>query len=125
VAIVAKSSIQFDICNKPSDNMRGGPIVSTQTQFTQTFSADLLLDDATVDKQVSMQGAVRAQQLFLWSDQAVEIKLVVYGSNLASTRAFQLIPNVPSLMSVQNIAEIYVTNTTGLQAKVSVQGAGI
>lgn len=125
MSIVAKSLIQFSLCNRPSDSMQGGPINSTLSQFTQTFSADMLLDTGVIDKQVSLQGANRAQQFFFWSDQATEIKLVIYGSNLASTYAFQLLPNVPSIMSVQNVTEIYVTNTTGVQARIVVQGAGI
>ena len=126
MALTVKSSIQFSICNKPSDGMRGGPVCTTQTQFNQAFSADILaLSDGTVNLPISMQGAVKAGQIYIWSDSAISVTLVMYGSNLANTAAMQLIPNVPSLISAQNIVEIYVSNTTGQQAQFSIQGAGI
>lgn len=125
MAVVSLLNFQLKITDGTFRSFDTGQSSSTITTLTQLFGADILVDDSTVDRPVSLQGVDLAQQVFFYSDQPVTLKLVVNGSTLLLTSGFVLMPRVPSVISVQNIVEIYVSNASGSQARLIVQGAGV
>ena len=125
MAVVSLLNFQLKITDGTFRSFDTGQSSTTVTTLTQLFGADILVDDGTVDRQISLQGVDLAHQVFFFCDQPVTLKLVVNSSTLLLTSGFVLMPNVPSVISVQNIVEIYVSNASGSQARLIVQGAGV
>jgi len=124
MAVQVKYSLCVDISSLPFGGFKSGVIQNTVT-FKEAVGVTLTVADATSDLPISLNHVDRVQMLFMWSDQPVIVKLITPGGNLASTPGFELLPNVPSLLSVKNIVEMYVTNGSGQQATVILQGAGV
>ena len=85
----------------------------------------MVVPDGTVDEQISADGLQYLQVMFFYADQSMLVKLVPQGSTLSSTPGLLLMPGMPSLISVQNVQEIYVSNTSGQIGKLIFQAAGI
>ena len=107
------------------NNFDSGQINKTIQTMTQRFSADVLVPDQTTDMIISLQGINNAQQIFFWSDGALSLKLIPYGGVIAATIPMTIMPNVPSVISVQNIVQITISNGSGQQARFVIQGAGV
>jgi hypothetical protein len=125
MAVVSTMNLQLKITDGTFNSFNTGQSVTTLTNFTQLFSVDILVPTATINQQISIQGLNMAQQVFFWSDSAVGLTFVPEGSLLSGTPALILLPTTPSVIAVQNIIAIYVSNQTGQQARIILQGAGI
>lgn len=125
MAIQSNLQMRLQFTDGGYNNFDSGQISKLITTMTQRFAADLLVPDQTVDLPISLQGISNAQQIFFWSDSAVSIKLIPYGGVLSGTVAMTLMPGVASVLSVQNIVQITVSNGTGQQAHFVIQGAGV
>ena len=126
MAVTSTLTMRFKITDNTYTTFDTQPINLTVSTMTQLFQADVLVAQATVDRQISIQQIAQAQQLFFMADQAVELKLIPQGQTLPGVPVgLNLMPGVPSLLSVQNIVAIYVSNNSGQQARLIIQGAGI
>lgn len=125
MAVTARTTLQFQLMEGQIVSFNTGQMTSTVTTMTQQFAADVLVADQTTDREISLQGVGMGQQIYVLCDQPVLLKLLPQGAILANTVGYMMMPNVPSLLSVQNIVSIFVTNTTGTTARVIVQGAGV
>jgi hypothetical protein len=123
--IVVKSTISFEAKRGKIQLIDTGTLSNTSTQFNQKFGNDFIIEDTATNIPIVMEGIVHATQIFFLSDRALELKLVVQGMNEALTPPFILYPNLPSLISIQNVVEIYVSNFTGQQAVFTIAGVGI
>lgn len=124
--IITKFNLEYEVKDGPAINFKTGPTSGTSVQFTQGFGADILVQDGTSDLEISLQSVDRAQQVYVIADKAVRLKLVVQGQTLSSTpHFFTLIPNLPWFICAENIVGIYVSNTTGEVARVTVEGVGV
>jgi hypothetical protein len=124
--IVVKSMVSMEITNAPATFFRSGPITTASDQFTQTFGADITIQPAVVNQAVSLQGADRAQQMFILCDQPILLVLEILVSGVPTpTPPIELKANVPSMLAFSNVVGMQVTNTTLDVARLMVYGAGI
>ena len=94
-------------------------------QYLQSFDDIITLPPATVDLQISTETVTNIQLLFMMSDQQLTVKLQPQGALLSDVQALTLAgANLPSLLAVNNLIAIYVSNPTANPAKLTVCGAG-
>lgn len=125
MGLVAKTTLSLELTNGQVSYFKSGPLNNALTQLTQLFCADILLQDTTLDEIVSTQSVSLVQQLLLWSDKEIDVKLILEGQTSLTTNPFKLMSGVPSLLSVKNIIGITISNTTGEMARVVISGAGV
>lgn len=125
MAVQSTLQVRLQFSDNGFNNFDSGQVNKSITTMTQRFAADVLVPDGAADLIISLQGIQNAQQLYFWSSEALSLKLVPYGGVLASTVPLVLMPGVPSVIAVQNIVQIAISNGTGAQARFVLQGAGV
>ena len=123
--LLVQWKLNFNITDNSLTNFKSGDVQGVSSTFTQAIGASILVPQGTSDEPLCLDGLEFAQAIFLMSDQAIQIKLVPQGSTLAETSFLTLMPNMPSLLSVQNVVGIYVSNPSGPLAKLIFQAAGV
>lgn len=124
--LTVKYGINFNIVDGNYVKFNSPQLPQQQTtQFTQEYGGTIILPDATVDQPFSPENIFYTQMLFMLCDQAIAIKLVPVGGTQGGTIPMTLLPNIPSLLSVGNIIAIYLSNSTGTAANLTIKGAGI
>lgn len=123
--LTVKYAAILDVTDGSLINFRTQPVtVQTTTEFSQELGATVLVPINTINQQIYSQNIDQLQMVFLMADQELAVRLVPTGGALADTPALVLLANKPSLLSVKNIMEIYVTNSGTATAKLSVQAVG-
>ena len=121
-----KSKITFEVSNGCISLFKAPEVLNTDgVDFTQDFGNTFTVQNATVDLQILMEGITNANQIYFLSDKGIQLKLVPQGSLPSTTPPLTLFPGLPSLLSVQYLIGIYVTNQTGSPAQLMVHGVGI
>lgn len=124
--LTVKFAINFNIMDGLFTKFNSPQLPQQQTtQFTQEYGGTILVTNGTVDQVFSPENIFYTQMLFLLCDQPIQIKLIPTGGSLGGTVPLTLLPNVPSLLSVTNITGIYISNSTGNLATLTLKGAGI
>lgn len=122
--LLAKTIISFEVTDSGVTSFKSGQVAFQNSSASQGFGADVLLEDGDT-KDISLQGVTKAQQVFIQCSQEVYIKLIPFGQTASSTPALTLLPGAPSILSVNDLAGIQVTNTSGNQARLIVEGVGV
>jgi hypothetical protein len=92
--------------------------------FSQSFGDLFDLPAGDVDTQVSMEAITNASMIYFMANAAIQIKLVPQGATPENTQPMTLLPGYPSMVSLQNIVGIYVSNPTDQSSKVLCYGVG-
>lgn len=124
MALVVKTKINFQILDGTITLFNTGDIQNTIQTFTQDFGGAFSVADGVTDMQVCLDGTTQANQIFMLSDKALKVKLVPLGETAATVKAITLYPNLPTLLAVQNLVDLYLTNDTGSDARLIIEGAG-
>ena len=123
--LLVKTKINFEILNGTISLFKTGDIaISNGTDFTQDFGNTFTVPNATIDLQITMEGVTHANQIFFLADQPLQLKLVPQGSVPGTTPPHTLYPGLPSLLSVQDVIGVYITNQTGQAAQFMIHGVG-
>jgi len=124
--LTVKYGINFSIIDGNLTKFNSPQLPQQQTvQFTQEFGGTITVADGTYQQPFSSENILTTQMLFMLCDQPIQIILVAQGGTLGGTAPFTLLPNIPSLLSVGNLDSIYISNSTGMQATLTLKGAGV
>ena len=124
MALVVKTKLNLSVMDKTITLFSSGDLMNTIQTLNQDFGGDFSIPNGTTDMKVSFDGATQANQIFLLCDQSIDIKLVSQGQTVSSTQIITLYAALPSLLSVKNVVEIYVSNSTGTDAQLILEGIG-
>jgi len=94
-------------------------------QYLQAFDDIITIPPGTVDLQINSETITNIQLLFMMSDQMITVKLQPLGAALSNVQPITLAGNnVPSLLGVNEIIGVFVSNPTINPAKFTFCGAG-
>lgn len=116
-------NLEFKIANQQASDYDSGIQQGMLQDFTQATEQDIIVASGVVNEQLPTPIG-NLCVIYMLCDQAVQITLVPQGSTLATTPPLTLYPNIPTMLSVQLISAIYVSNATGVQANLSYIAAG-
>lgn len=123
--LTVRYSVVFEVTDGQLVNFKSPSIsASTTTDFTQEIGMTILVPASTTDQQIYSQGIDQLQMVFFMADQELAIKLVPTSGSLGATPSLTLLANKPSLISVKNIKEIYISNAGTALAKLTLQAVG-
>lgn len=124
--VVVKASMEFKVTNGPLQLFDSTPISFVLGNvFTQDFGDLFDLPAGTVDMPITMEGLTSAAMIFFMSNDPLQIKLVPQGALVGNTQPLTLYPGYPSLLCLQNIVGIYVSNPTAQVSKILIHGVGL
>lgn len=124
--LLVNSQISFTVSDGTIQLFKSGNIIKNDAgSYTQSFGDDFTIPDTTVDLQVTTEGVALCQLVFLLADQPLQVKLVPVGATAINTQPLTLTAGVPSLLAVQDLVGIYVSNASGTAAKLIVEGVGV
>lgn len=123
--LMVRYSVILEVTDNQLTNFKTPQIAnSTTTDFTQELGATVLIPAGTINYKIDSQGIDQLQMVFILADQDLEVKLVPTGGSLGATPGLTLMANKPNLISVRNIQEIYLSNSTSQAAKLTLQALG-
>jgi hypothetical protein len=125
MALVVSSKVSLEIIDGAFSLFKIKDLANTVQTLNQSFQADVQISNGVSDQLIDLEDVAQAQILFLQANQAISVKFVPVGETIETTKALLLMPNLPTLMSVQNVAQIAVSNNSGALAKLLIQGAGL
>ena len=122
-ALQTSWNLQFKITNNIATDYDSGIQLGMIPDFSQSTQQDLVLQTGTVN--LALPTPIQNLcVIYVLCDQPVTLSLVPQGSNLAAVQPITLYPNIPGILPLQFIQEVYVTNQTGQIANFSFMAAG-
>lgn len=95
------------------------------SQYIQSFGDKVVIPAGTLDLQLDTETVTRIQLLFVKSDQQLLLKIVPQGSVLGDVKGLTLAgSDLPSLLSLDNVNALYISNTGADPASLTFYGAG-
>lgn len=116
-------NLEFKITNQQASDYDSGIQQGMLQDFTQATEQDIIVASGAVNEQLPTPIG-NLCVIYMLCDQPITIALVPLGSVLANVQPLTLYPNIPTMLSVQLIQAIYVSNPTLNQANLSYIAAG-
>jgi hypothetical protein len=122
-ALLTSWNLEFKITNNIATDYDSGMQQGILGDFTQATQEDIVVATGVVNKLLP-SSIENLCVMYILCDQAVQISLVPQGSTLGQVQPITLYPRVPTMLAVQYVKEVYVTNQTGQQANLTFISAG-
>ena len=125
MALLVKTTLQYEITDGFLTNFKTGTVQDVDNiNFQQGIQVSIDLPDQTLLQEISLQSIDVLQQFFILPNQDLRIYLVPQGSVVSDVPYLEFMANKPSLISLKNITQIFVTNVSGQSAHLTLMGVG-
>jgi hypothetical protein len=122
-ALQTSWNLNLKITNNIATDYDSGVQQGVLGDFTQATEEDVIVPNGASNMALPTP-ITNLCVIYMMCDQAITVALVPEGSLLSQTQPLTLYPNMPSILSVQSVVSIYVSNSTGQQANLSFIAAG-
>lgn len=113
MALNIKNEVVFLVRDAAGNYLfQSSPMIDYPVSLTQVAGTKLDVPASTMGMLAPNLGAGAMQRVYLVADQALTVQIVPVGGSVSTTPSMTLVPNAPTILSMSNIGQVFISNPT-------------